>query len=399
MHAGGYRGKARGAALALGLAVMTAAAARAQRPGSAGPGSDGSGGFAIDGALETITPDAVSVRASDGSVYAALLPPSGPLTASALAAGRQVGDEVTLRADFIPPRFIAADNQDYELQLSGLRFQRAGSGGSLRAALACPAWRVRANLLAPPPGMAPPAMPPAPSASPDAFLEAARAAVLRYAAGLPNFLVSESVTRTTRGRGTNSTDHVQSELAVSNGQEQRSQVRLNGEAWNHPFAQLPGLRWTSDFAEHLQPLFLPACGTNFQPAGRGQRHGTAVRIYHFRLAPSLCAGRAQAGPAWAYPGFAGTAYISTATQLVVRLEEHYTQLPAAFAERSSQDVTDWAPVEVAGAVWLLPSDSELQAEFRTGERVRLTVRYTQYRRFEASSHMTIVGPAPTPAAK
>jgi hypothetical protein len=369
------------AALALGWVL--AMAVWAQAP---------TAGFSITGELEAITHDALSLRGDDGTLFEVLLNAQGPLSSSALAAGHAVGDEVTVQAEFTAPKFVPADNHFFELRAREVTFHRHGSGRRLRAALASPAWREPGNLVLPPVGAALPDVPASPPG--DAFLQAARATVLRYEAELPNFLVHESVERVTRRRAGGERDRVESELAVAGGEEMRSDIRLNGAVWPHPYAQLPGLRWTSDYAERLRPIFLPACGAELTPHGRGRIQGEPVTVYRFRLPPSLCAGRIQAGPAWAFPGFEGQVYIGTASHLVLRLEEHMTRLPDSYAERSADDATDWTPVAVAGATWLLPSRSQLSAGFRNGELVRIQVRYTNYRRFETSSHMTVVGPAP-----
>jgi hypothetical protein len=169
---------------------------------------------------------------------------------------------------------------------------------------------------------------------------------------------------------------------------------VNGAAWNHPFAALSGLHWTSDFADRLLPIFQPSCGAVLTPAGHGQQGGQAVAIYSFRLPPGLCAGRVQAGPAWAYPGFEGKLYISMASHLVVRLEQRHTQLPGDFAETAGQDATDWAPATVAGEPWLMPARARMLVRFRGGRSVTLTASYTNYRRFESRSRVTVVGGAP-----
>jgi hypothetical protein len=375
--------------LSLGLLLAGAAA---QRPPARAPAA-----FTMQGELETVTNDALSFRASDGSLFEILLPAGGALAVPGLGSGHAVGDEIAVEAAFIAPQFVPADNEFFELRLTAIKFLHPGSGRDLRAALASPAWRVSDNRVSPPAGAVPPALAPSPPG--DAFLRAARQAVLNYAAQLPNFLVTEAVTRTTLARGATTRDRIESELAVAGNQEQRGNIRLNGKAWPHPYAQLPGLRWTSDYAERLRPIFLPACGAVLKPRGASRLQGEEVEVYSFRLPPSLCAGRIQAGPAWAYPGFEGKVYISAASHLVMRVEQRYTGLPASFAEAASQDATDWAPAWVAGARWLLPTRSRLTAAFRDGESVKLEVEYRDYRRFETSSHMTIVGPAPAVPAQ
>jgi len=393
------------AVLAAVVALVAAgAAAQAILGGRSRIGGRDTGGhatFQMDGLLEAVSHDAVSVLAPDGSLFEAWLGPDAAATAAtaaSLAAADHVGDEVILQAVFISPQFVAADNQFFDLRLRQLERRRAGSKRDLARALASPAWREAGNRL-PPPATPLPATPPPPAAPPDHFLEAARTAVLHYAAELPNFLVTETLTRRIRGGSDSGTDHIQSELAVAGGREYRSAIVLNGQPWRHPFAQLPGLNWNSDFAERLLPIFSPACGAVLHREGSQKLQGIPVEVYSFRLPPSRCAGSLRVGPARAFPSLHGKLYIDTTRHLVRRLEESYQGLPASFEESSSRDTTDWGEVLVAGVAQLLPQSSSLEARLRTGPTYDVSARYSNYRRFETTSHMTIVGPVAKPQAK
>lgn len=379
-----------------GLSNKLAAAAQAERDGN-GHGAAG-GVFQMEGALEVVSHDAVTVLASDGTLFEAWLGPNAAATAAGFAAADQVGDDVTLEAVFINPLYVTADSQFFNLRLLRLTRQRAGSGRELARALASPAWREAGNRL-PPPSTPPAATPPPPAAPADPFLEAARTAVLHYAAELPNFLVTETLTRRIRGGGNSGTDHIQSELAVAGGREYRSAIVLNGRPWPHPFAQLSGLNWNSDFAERLLPIVSPACGAVLHREGAQKLQGAAVEVYSFRLRPSLCAGSMRVGPARAFPSLVGKLDIDTTNHLVRRLEESYQRLPESFEESSSRDTTDWGEVLVAGVAQLLPKTSVLEVRLRDGSTYDVSARYANYRRFETSSHMTVVGPAPPPATK
>ena len=95
----------------------------------------------LRGEMETVTGNAVGILASDGCVYEALLPGAGPLRARALVNTYHVGDEVDFEAVVVEPQYVATDNRFYQLQLRQLKFRQHSSGGTLRKALASPAWR------------------------------------------------------------------------------------------------------------------------------------------------------------------------------------------------------------------------------------------------------------------
>jgi hypothetical protein len=315
------------------------------------------------GGLERITHDSILIRLADGARINAPLPPkvpkTGALAEATITAQYKLADEVLITC-----KPMGADHCE---ELKSIRFLRP------------PTPKERALVL----GSTKPAAPVQPE------LEHARQVNLDHAANMPNFVADETVKRyTTRKTSPDAwklVDTIESEITFKGGEPTRQRIRINGKPWNKPIA---GINISPEFGTEIKPVFNPECPTQIDFEGRQELRGKQLLVYRFTSASYGCFG---------YFGYQNTHYVPARTGRVlvedpggsmIQYEEEAKEFPKGFLVDSWREVTSWDYVKIGDAPALLPLTNDFFEGLSAGDLWHISVEFSNYRRFEASTNVT-----------
>jgi hypothetical protein len=222
-------------------------------------------------------------------------------------------------------------------------------------------------------------------------LEHARAVNLRYAASLPNFVADENAKRyisTRKAPSWRLDDTIETEVTIKGNRAVRRQIRRNGKAWNQPFEELPGFKWSGGFGTEIRPLFDPGCPTKMDYDGQRQQHGQQLLEYRFSSPADGCFANFYIGDQNFNPARSGRVLIDAERGDLLEFEEDASEFPAGFQFAERRERVSWDYVEIGDASHLLPVSATFTVLYSNGLQYRVEVEFRNHRHFEASTDVT-----------
>lgn len=224
-----------------------------------------------------------------------------------------------------------------------------------------------------------------------AVLEKARKVNLDFASHLPNFVVDETAKRYTSAAFPlqwQAMDTVKSEVTFRGPVETRAHIVLDGKDWNHPFRQLPGLIWSTEYGSFIRPIFDPACPTTLASAGKGKVRGMDLFIFTFHAAAETCFGPFQSKYQLYYPARSGRLYVDGSNGQLMQMDIKWDSAPSAFSVLDEESEISWARVTVGNQSLVLPVSIDEMTRGASGWCWWVRMEETNHRQFEAASTIT-----------
>jgi hypothetical protein len=231
-----------------------------------------------------------------------------------------------------------------------------------------------------------------PQADPEArlsLLEQTRLHALQFAEELPNFVVTQTVSRYLRTPDTPDwqlQDKLEVELSYRIGTgEVFNLLRVNGAATRQSYEELGGSTSTGEFGSLLASLFAPETKAEFREVKRETFRGRETVVFDFKVRRANS--RTQLGDKSSgqktIAGYSGSVWIDTETKRVLRMEDAADEIPAGFPVTLSENAIEYDWATIAGVRYLVPIRAEVLLG-RDNQRVytRNVIDFRDYRKFE-----------------
>jgi len=222
------------------------------------------------------------------------------------------------------------------------------------------------------------------------LVEQARRNALAYADELPNFIVTQAVSRYVRtpdSKDWKLDDTLEIELTYREGKgEQYKLLRVNGKAAQQSYESIAGSTSTGELGTLLASVFLPQSKAVLKEVKRETINGRQSVVYDFSVkkenSRSIVADKASGQQVVA--GYSGSVWIDTETKQVLRIESANEGMPTSFPVTLSEAAVDYDWVSIAGERYLLPVRAEVLLG-RDSDRIytRNTIDFKNYKKFEA----------------
>lgn len=222
------------------------------------------------------------------------------------------------------------------------------------------------------------------------LIEQARQHALDYTNELPNFIVTQKVTRyiqTPSSKDWKLEDTLEGELTYSAGKgEQYKLLRINGKPTQQSYDALGGSTSTGEFGSALAALFVPQSKAEFTEAKKEILNGRATVIYDFVVkkanSNSMISDKKSGQKTIA--GYRGSIWIDTETKQALRIETSNEGMPANFPITLSENAVDYDWITIDGERYLLPVRAELILGVDR-ERIytRNVIEFRNYQKFGA----------------
>jgi VWFA-related protein len=194
---------------------------------------------------------------------------------------------------------------------------------------------------------------------------AALQAVCEFALGLrgrlPNVIGDEDRIRYQDDERGNAAqrDRITAKVRYEDGEEQYSQITMNGKPVQAAVLESSGAWWEGEFARDLRAVFLPQSAAEFRFVKRGLLHSTEVLIFDFRVAKAnnrFWYLKVKQGDTETYPGYSGRLWINKLTLSLLRLERKADDIDASFPIQQASTAIDYGDVDLAdGSKFVLPT--------------------------------------------
>jgi hypothetical protein len=227
-------------------------------------------------------------------------------------------------------------------------------------------------------------------AKPVSLLEEARQHALEFAEELPNFIVTQLVTRyvrTPENKDWQLDDKLEIEVTYRVGKGEEFQLlRVNGVPARQTYEQIGGSTSTGEFGSLLAAIFLPRSKAEFKEVKRETFQGRPTVVYDFKVrrANSNSSISDRNTGARTVAGYSGSLWIDTETRRVLRIESSHDEIPAGFPITLSENAVDYDWITIAGQRYLLPARAEVLLG-RDDQRIytKNVIEFRGYRKFEA----------------
>jgi len=229
-----------------------------------------------------------------------------------------------------------------------------------------------------------------PRAEPLPLLEQARYHALQFVDELPNFTVTQLVSRYSQGRGQQKwqlEDTLEVELSYSLEKGERFRLlRLNGASSRKTYEQLGGSTSTGEFGSMLGGLFAPQSQAEFREIRSESFRGRNTSVFDFKVktANSTSELTDRASGRTIISGYEGSVWIDIETKRVLRLEQSMNDIPSGFPVTLSENAVEYDWVRIGEKRYLMPVHAEV---LMGGERdryyTRNVIEMRNYHKFEA----------------
>jgi len=241
---------------------------------------------------------------------------------------------------------------------------------------------------------APAAVQPAPPTHiDDDVIGKARAAAFSYSKTLPSYTVKQVTNRYStipdphKAYTWQALDVVTTDLVYENGKERYANTMVNGKPTE--YVEHTGSWSEGDFANMLLAVFLPSAHAEFTDQKEVVIRGRPAWRYEYSVAKENSTWTLHAEGKDVKPAYVGSVWIDKATYRVLRLEMAARGLEKDFSLDTAESSIDYGFVTIAGEEALLPVDSDgLSCTRNSTDCTRERTEYTNYRKFDASSHIT-----------
>jgi hypothetical protein len=223
----------------------------------------------------------------------------------------------------------------------------------------------------------------------ESLLERARQHALEYAKELPNFIVTQEVTRYARMPGKKDwqlQDTLEVELTYRVDEGEHFKLsRLNGASTKLSYDELGGSTSTGEFGSMLVAVFAPQSQAEFKQSGHEsfRSHSTVVYDFKVRTVHSVSHISDKNSGRTVTSGYNGSVWIDVETKRVLRIEQSHDDIPRDFPISLAENAVEYDWVTIGGERYLLPVQAEILLG-RDSERYysRNVIEFRNYRKFE-----------------
>lgn len=222
------------------------------------------------------------------------------------------------------------------------------------------------------------------------LLEQARQHALDFAEELPDFIVTQNVTRYSQTPGNKDwklEDRLEIELTYRVGKgEDFNLLRIDGKPAKQTYTDIGGSTSTGEFGSMLAALFLPQSKTEFKEVRHEKFRSRPTVIYDFKVkrANSMSTISDRNSGKRVVAGYSGSIWIDTESKRVLRIESSNDDIPAGFPITLSENAVEYDWTTIAGERYLLPIHGEVLLGMDAKRfYTRNVIEFRNYRRFEA----------------
>jgi hypothetical protein len=216
---------------------------------------------------------------------------------------------------------------------------------------------------------------PAESADPEAaraaaiarlpLIEQARAHALEFVEELPNFIVTQTVTRyvkTPEKKDWQLEDKLEIELTyrVKEG-EKFKLLRVNGRPTTMSYDKLDGATSTGEFGSLLGALFAPQSQAEFKEVRHEKFRGRDTAVYDFRVKKAFSSNEItdKSSGRTVTAGYQGSVWVDTETKRVLRVEQSCDDIQRGFPITLAENAVEYDWVKIGEGRYLLPVSAEV----------------------------------------
>jgi hypothetical protein len=192
------------------------------------------------------------------------------------------------------------------------------------------------------------------------LLDQARHHAAEFMNDLPNFVVTQIVTRSVRTQGKKDwrqQDKLEIELSYrAKTGEQFKLVRYNGKPAQMTYDQLKGATSTGEFGSILGAVFSPQSQAEFTEDRRETLHGHQTVIYNFRVKKEFSSNTitdANSGRT-VTTAYLGSVWIDTESGRVLRIKQSVEDIPPGFSITLAERAVEYDWITIDGQRYLLP---------------------------------------------
>jgi hypothetical protein len=332
------------------------------------------------------------------------LPPANQVTAPSTQIRPLTGAELVALVRQLPARPDLRESVEAEIRRRGIGFPltsgmrsvvatKSGNDSALLRTLE-EAERRRTN---PTVNYTPP-----PAAEAAALIERARQIALDGAKQMPDFIVTQQVTRSyAHGMTKNWKPNDRLTVAVTFRErvgEQYKVLAINGlpvpveSTERDSYEQNRGTSSTGEFVSRLVNIFTPESKTTFQPLDTDTLPQGRAIVYEYEIKLENARGQIKSGDSergtaqTITVGSRGKLWIDRESARVWRIENTATDIPAEFPVRAAFSRIEYDWTKIDDRPYLMPTRAEVELTSETGERMLQTrndIRFRNYRKFGA----------------
>ena len=221
------------------------------------------------------------------------------------------------------------------------------------------------------------------------LIEQARYHALDFARDLPNFIVTQQVTRSVQHPGTKNW-RVQDRLDVQltyraeKGEEYKL-ISIDGKPARQTYEELGGSTSAGEFGSFLASLFAPPSRAEFREIKHETFRGRDTVIYDFsvRKANSTVQITDKDTNTSVITAYKGSLWIDTETRLVLRVESSSFEIGPGFPITLAENSVEYDWVTIAGERYLLPVEAEvLLGRDRDRYYSKNVIEFRNYHKYE-----------------
>jgi hypothetical protein len=229
-------------------------------------------------------------------------------------------------------------------------------------------------------------------------LEKARAAAMRYAASLPDFICTEIVRRSEDPQGNSrwrALDLLTVKLSYFGHHEDYKLMLIDQKPTLLEYMNVGGVLSTGEFGTSLYSVFDPRSRGDFHWKGWTTVRKRRAARFTFHIARENSIYRIQygtvpVGPNSIVVGYRGEVLVDEETQMVLRLIQQ-AEIPQTFPITANGFTVDYEFTTVGGRPYLLPARAHVVT--RSGRSVlENNVEFRDYRKFQTETNITFQPP-------
>jgi hypothetical protein len=221
------------------------------------------------------------------------------------------------------------------------------------------------------------------------LLDQARFRAEEFMDELPNFIVTQVVTRFVRTSENNNwkrQDKLEVELTYrTNTAEQFKLLRYNDKPTRLTYEQLEGATSAGEFGSMLGVLFAPESKTDFKEVRRKTFRGRRAVIYGFRIKKAFSVNQItdRVSGRTITTGYSGNIWIDMETGHTLRIEQSAEDIQAGFPITKSESAVEYDWVTISGRDCFLPVKAEILIGSNYGRYFfRNVIELRNYRMFD-----------------
>ena len=221
------------------------------------------------------------------------------------------------------------------------------------------------------------------------LIEQARQHAFEFAEELPNFIVTQIVTRYSEAPGDKDwrlEDKLEIELTyrVDKGEEFRL-LRIDGKPARETYQDIGGSTSTGEFGSMLASLFVPQSKAEFKEVKHQNFRGHPTVVYDFKVrrANSNSSISDKTSGKTIVAGYSGSMWIDTESKRVLRIETTNEDIPAGFPLTLSENAVEYDWVGIGDERYMLPVRAEMLLGWDSRKiYTKNVIEFRDYRRFE-----------------